>query len=161
MIKFLFIIFLFSGYFFLDTNSAQAEIYKCKDKDGVINFTSVPCGQKSVGIKRPKTKVEFNKDGTKKTRKQIREEKLKREREFLETSKREREDKEQKRKKLQQHQNKLKKNCDRAKNDLNGYQTATRVYSRDKNGRRKILSDDERKKGQLDAQRRISYWCRE
>lgn len=156
---FLLITFLLPG--FISANSVQAEIYKCKDKDGVINFTSVPCGQKSVGIKRPEKKVEFNKDGTKKTRKQMQAERMKKEKEFLEVSKREREDKEQKRKKLQQHQNKIKQNCENAKKDLSGVQNSRFVYKKEKNGQRRILSGEERKKAADGAQRRISYWCRE
>ncbi len=159
MKKLLLITLLFFGL--LSTNLVQAKIYKCKDKDGVINFTSVPCGQKSVGIKRPEKKVEFNEDGTKKTRKQMQAEKIKKEKEFLEISKREREDKEQKRKKLQQHQNKIKQNCENAKRDLIGVQNSRFVYRKEKNGQRRILPADERKKAAVGAQRRISYWCRE
>ncbi len=158
MKTFLLIIYLL--FSFVAINAVQAKIYKCKDKEGVINFTSVPCGEKSVSIKRSEKKVELNEDGTKKTRKQLKEERAKREKEFLEVSKREREDKEQKRKKLQQHQNKIRKNCERAKKELSGIQNSHFVYRKDKNGKRHIMSDDERKKAADGAQRQVSYWCR-
>jgi len=152
--------FLFSIYLFTMMNFVQAEIYKCKDRSGVVNFTSVPCGQKWIGIKHQENKIEFNEDGTKKTRKQILDERMKKEKEFLKVSKREREDKENKRKKLEQHQNEIKQNCAKAKNDLNNFQNARRIYKKDKSGQQQVLSDDERKKSVDGAQRRISYWCR-
>ncbi len=157
---FLFNLFLISVSL-LFSNIAQAEIYKCKDKEGIINFTSVPCGQKSVGIKRPQKKLELNEDGTKKTRQQLHEEKLKREKEFLETAQREREARKKKQEKLEQHQKKLKQNCERAKNDLLRYQRSNYLYNKSKDGKNRILSDAERQKAELDAKRRISFWCRE
>lgn len=143
------------------SNFVQAEIYKCKNKEGVINFTSVPCGQKSAGIKRPEKKVEFNEDGTRKTRKQMLDERMKKEKEFLKVSKREREDKEKKRQKLEQHQRKITQNCERAKKELRNYQRSSYLYDKGKDGKRQILSDAERNKAELNAQRRISYWCRQ
>ncbi len=160
--KFFLLTLLFlTGYFFAGVASVQAKIYKCKGKDGVINFTSVPCGEKSISIKQPTKKVEFNKDGTKKSRKQMQAEKVKKEKEFLEVSKREREDKEKKRKQLEQHQNKVRENCEAAKKDLSGVQNSRIVYKKESDGQRHILSDDERKKAAAGVQRRISYWCRQ
>jgi len=153
-------IILLLTYLLTVAHSVQAEIYKCKDKHGVINFTSVPCGQKSVGIKRPEKKVEFNADGTKKTRRQMLDERMKKEKEFLKVSKREREDRKKKREKLEQHQNKIKQNCERAKKALSSYQRSSYLYDKGKDGKRQILSDAERNKAELDAQRQISYWCR-
>lgn len=153
-------IILLSSILFLP-NYAQAEIYKCKNSDGVINFTSIPCGQKSSGIKRPKKKtVQLKEDGTKKTKKEVIAERLKKEKEFLEATKRQRIDEKKKKDKLKKHHNKIKRNCDAAKKDLRNYQRAQYLYDKDKDGNRKILSDKQRKDAEIDAQRRVTYWCR-
>jgi len=140
----------------------QAEIYQCKDKYGVINFTSIPCGEKLTGIKRQEKKIELNEDGTKKTREELRSEKQNREQKFLETAKRERVDKKKKHEKLERHKAKVKQNCERAKRDLIDYQRASVIYhkKKDANGKKRSLSDAEREKAIYSAQRRISYWCR-
>ena len=171
---------ILSGFFLL-SNHIQAEIYKCKDGDGVINFTSVPCGEKANGIKRPEKKavelnedgtkksgntyrilkiISFNKDGTKKSGKQIIAERLKKEKEFLEAAKRQKIDEKKKSDKLEKHNNKIEQNCKRAKQDLNRYQRSQYLYTKDESGKKVILTDAQRKKAELDSQRRITYWCR-
>lgn len=153
-------IIMFSG-FLLVSGYVQSEIYKCKNSDGVVNFTSVPCGEKASGIKRPeKKKIELNEDGTKKSKQQIINERLKKEKEFLEATKRQQIDEKQKREKLEQHNKKIELNCKRAKQDLMRYQRSQYLYNKDENGKKVVLSDAQRKKAELDAQRRITYWCR-
>lgn len=153
-------IVLSSSIFFLP-NYTQAEIYKCKNSDGVINFTSIPCGQKSSGIKRPKKKtVQLNEDGTKKTKKEVIAERLKKEKEFLEATKRQRIDEKKKKDKLEKHNSKIKQNCNRARKDLERFQRSRYLYKKDANGQRLIASDEQRKKVEIDAQRRVTYWCR-
>lgn len=143
-------------------NNVQAEIYKCFTSDGSINFTSIPCGEKNTGIKRPKKKVaEFNEDGSVKSRKQIVSERIKKEKDYLEASKRQRIDEKKKQEKLDKHNNKLANNCARAKNSLKDLHTSGRVYSKNKNGEKKYLSKVERKKAAVDIKRKITYWCRE
>ena len=145
---------------FLISSQALAEIYKCKSKDGIINFTSVPCGQKSSGIKRPeKKKIELNEDGTKKTKKQIIAERLKNEKEYLEAIKRQRIDEKNKKAKLDKHNNKVKQNCAKAKKASADYERAQYIYTKDESGKKTILSDAERVKAQKDTQRQITYWC--
>ena len=153
-------IIILSSFLFLSAY-AQAEIYKCKNSDGVINFTSVPCGQKVSGIKRPeKKKVSLNKDGSKKSKKQVIADRLKKEKEFLEATKRQKIDEKKKRDKLEKHNKKIERNCERAKKELSFYQRSSYLYNKDKDGKKIILSDTKRKKAELDAQRRITYWCR-
>lgn len=153
-------IIIFNGLLLL-SNHVQAEIYKCKDSEGIINFTSVPCGEKANGIQYFEQKqVELNEDGTKKTKKQIIEERLKKEQEFLEATKRQNDDEKKRREKLEAHHKKLENNCKRAKQDLNRYQRAQHLYNKDDSGKKVILSDAQRKKAEKDAQRRITYWCR-
>jgi len=143
------------------TNTVQAEIYKCKDSDGVINFTSVPCGEKASGIKRPvKKEVELNEDGTVKSRKQIIADRLKKEKEFLEATKRQREDEKKKREKLEKHNKKIENNCKKAQKELSRYQRSRYLYNKDSNGKKVILTDAQRKKTELHAQREVTYWCR-
>jgi len=141
--------------------SLHAEIYKCKGKDGEINFTSVPCGQKAAGIKRPEKKKLLNADGSRKTPQQEISERLKKEKAFLEASKRQREDEKRKQLKLEQHQKKINNNCAQAKQDLTRYGRSQYLYSKDKKGNKVILSDRERDAATKDARRRISYWCRQ
>lgn len=151
---------ILSGFLLLSSH-IQAEIYKCKDSDGVINFTSVPCGEKASGIKRPeKKKIELNKDGTKKSGKQIIAERLKKEKEFLDAAKRQKIDEKKKSDKLEKHNNKIEQNCKRAKQELNRYQRSQYLYNKDESGKKIILTDAQRKKAELDSQRRITYWCR-
>lgn len=157
---FLQLIIMLSG-FILVSGYAHTEIYKCKNSDGVINFTSVPCGEKVSGIKRPeKKKVPLNKDGSKKSKKQVIADRLKKEKEFLEATKRQKIDEKKKRDKLEKHNNKIEQNCKRAKKDLIRYQRSQYLYNKDESGKKVILTDVQRKKEELDAQRRITYWCR-
>jgi len=138
----------------------HADIYKCKGKDGEINFTSVPCGQKAAGIKRPEKKKLLNADGSRKTAQQEISERLKKEKAFLEASKRQREDEKRKQLKLEQHQKKIDNNCTQAKQDLARYDRSQYLYSKDKKGNKIILSDNERDVAMQNARRRISFWCR-
>ena len=147
---------------FILTNFAYAEIYKCKNADGVVNFTSTPCGEKSSGIRRPKKKVkELNADGSEKSRKQIIAERLKREKEYLDATKRQRTDEKNKKAKLDKHNNKVRQNCNKAKKALKNYQRSSYLYTKDKKGGKNILSDAERKKAEFETQREITYWCRD
>jgi len=148
-------ILVFTGF------SVHAEIYKCKGADGEINFTSTPCGKKQTGIKRPEKKTEeLNKDGTKKSKKQVIADRLKKEKEYLDANKRQREEEKEKKDKLEKHKNKIKKKCEQAKRDLAGVQRSKQVFVKDKKGKKRALNDAQRKAAELDAQRRISYWCR-
>lgn len=139
----------------------QAEVFKCKDRNGVVNFTSTPCGEKTYGIKRSEKKVvELNPDGTKKTRKQIVEDRLKKEKEFLEATKRQQEDEKQKQEKLDAHNNIVLQNCAKARKDLKNYQRSRYLFTKDEEGKKTILPDAEKEKFEIDARRRITYWCR-
>ena len=147
---------------FILTNYSYAEIYKCKNDDGVINFTSTPCGEKSSGIRRPEKKVEeLNENGSKKSRKQIIADRLEKEKEYLDATKRQRKDEEMKKAKLEKHNNKIKQNCDKARKALKNYQRSSYLYTKNKKGEKNILSDAERKQAELETQREITYWCRD
>jgi len=104
--------------------------------------------------------VELNKDGTKKSGKQIIAERLKKEKEFLDAVKRQKIDEKKRNDKLERHNNKIEQNCKKSKQALNRYQRSQYLYNKDKNGKEVILSDEQRKKAELDAQRKITYWCR-
>jgi len=138
-------LFLFS---MLIINQAQAEIFKCKNKEGIINFTSVPCGKKETGIKIRVKKNEFNEDGTEKTAEQIKNERLENEKKLAIKNKAQQAEENKRKAKLEEHNKRVKQNCDKAKNDLNRYKN------------KQTLSDDEQKAAQKEAQRQISYWCR-
>ena len=143
------------------TEITYAQIYKCKGKDGEISFKATPCGKKTAGIKRPEKKAEkLNEDGTKKSKKQIIKDRLKKEKEFLEANKRQREEEKEKKQKLEKHNAKIKQNCERAKKELLKYQRSQYLYDKDKSGKEIILNDKQRKAAEKEAQRRISYWCR-
>jgi len=144
-----------SLFFFsmLIINQAQAEIFKCKNKEGVINFTSIPCGKKENGIKIRVKKNELNEDGTKKTTEQIKKERLENEKVLARKTKAQQVEENKRKAKLQEHKKRIKQNCDKAKNDLTRYKNPN---SEDK----KNMTDDERKSAQKEAQRQISYWCR-
>ncbi len=123
---------------------AQTEIYKCRDKDGVINFRSIPCNKKEYGIKKhPAKRVELNSDGTKKTRKQIIADKLKEEKEFLDLTKRQQKLEKKRQQKLAEHRRNILRNCEKAKKDLYNYQHSDSVSAKE-----------------TEAKRRITYWCR-
>lgn len=141
---------------------SQAEIFQCKGEDGVINFTSVPCGQKAHGIKQaPPRKEQLNPDGTKKTHQQITTERLDKEKEFIEANRRQAEDENKKRAKLAEHENRVKKNCEDAKKKVTTYERSNYLYDKGANGEKVILSDKERNKAEAEAQREQSYWCRQ
>ena len=150
------------AFSFTLTNFAHAEIYKCKDAGGVINFTATPCGEKNIGIKRPKKKVkELNENGSVKSKKQIIAERLKKEKEYLDATKRQRIDEKKKKAKLDKHNNKIRQNCNEAKKALKNYQRSRYLYTKDKQGGKNVLSDAERKRAELETQREITYWCRD
>lgn len=139
---------------------AEVEIYQCKDHDGVINFTSIPCGEKEYGIRYSDKKAESNPDGTKKTVRQINDEKLKKEKEYLDASRRKKEAEKIKKLKLQQHARKVRMRCNEARQSLKDIQNAGSLYNRDKNNKKITLTAQQHKKAERDAQRQITYWCR-
>ncbi len=104
----------------LFVNSVQAKIYKCKGREGVVNFTSIPCGKQGVEIKPVKKIVRLNADGSIKTNKQIIADRLKKEKIFLDARKKKRDKEEKKRAKYELEQQKIKSRCKQAKSRLRG-----------------------------------------
>jgi len=162
MMNRLVLVISFFSLLVLSLGVSHADIYQCKGKDGVINFTSVPCGQKTQGIKQaPKKKAEFNSDGTKKTHQQLTAERIKKEKEFLEAVRRQKADEKKKQTKLDAHESKLRQNCENSKKKVLAYQRTNLIYKKDEKGKQTYLSDKERVEAEKRAQREVSYWCRQ
>lgn len=126
---------------------SQAEVYKCKNKDGIINFTSVPCGKKNYGIKRPKKKVEVVTDEENVAEVDTVDERVKKEKELQENLDKKKQEEKLRKEKLAEHEKNILRNCAKAKNDLIQLQNNATEEQ-------KLQAEDEIK-------RRITYWCRE
>ncbi len=55
---------------------------------------------------------------------------------------------------------KRKQNCDKAKAQMYAYEHARYIYDVDKDGNRRILSDEEHTKVRQEAKEAIDHWCK-
>ena len=116
-------------------SSAQAEVYRWKDKHGKINFSDKPHADAiQLDIKAPKAAG----IGTS-------HEQIKRQQEMLDNFQRKRETQQKQDLRARKQQAKQERNCQRLSDRLRNYQEADYLYARDAAGERQHLTDVQKK----------------
>ena len=90
----------------------------------------------------------------------ISQERLEKQKRYLEMRERERAEKEEAKKRSNYNKAVKKKNCDTARGRLNNYKTARALYDYDKKGKKVYLSKADRKKAEKQAAADVRKWCK-
>jgi response regulator RpfG family c-di-GMP phosphodiesterase len=128
---------------------ATAEIYKCRDSQGAVHYTDKPCaGESTVFTPRAAPKAdadsEQRKDKTRRLLRAYREEQAEAEQAAA-------------RQQLEQQQREQK--CAKARNRLDQFLRASRLYRLDKDGKQVNLSAEERAQSLDNARTDVKLWC--
>jgi len=129
--------------------AAHAEIYKCRDAEGGVQFTDQPCGQAATVFKPPAVEQQGGNDAARKLKTQrllraYQEERLQ-EKQAVEKEDRERQQRE--------------RNCNSARDRLRSMLEAGRLYELDAGGSRVVLTDEQRKETIRSAREAVTRWC--
>ena len=130
---------------------AQAEVYKWTDKQGNVHYTD-----RSVKDAR-EMNVYTEEDAKKDVKKDNRTEQR---RKLIDAMEEDRKEKEKLKKEEQKRKQSLKRQCQWAKDQLRGYETAGGIYNLDKDGQRIVLSDKERSKATNKLRTDIKKHCK-
>lgn len=133
--------------------SAQAEIYKWVDADGQVHYSErAPEGQaEELNIKSaPASSTEPARTPQQRMEQQ---EKL------LRSFAAEREIKEKQKAKQEKAEQERKKRCLQAQDTLFDYKNAGYLYERDATGKRRILSEEEKRQEEEKARKQVKRWC--
>lgn len=90
----------------------------------------------------------------------ISDERMERQKKFLEMRERERKEKEQAKEREKYNKKVTMQNCDKAKSRLSKYKTAGGLYKYDKSGKKVFLDKAERKKAEQQAAADVKKWCK-
>ena len=128
---------------------ATAEIYKCKDPQGAVHYTDKPCaGESTVFTPRVAPKADADsaqrQDKTRRLLRAYREEQAEA-------------DYDAARQQLEQQQREQK--CASARNRLDRFMRANRLYRVDKDGKQVNLTGEERARSTDKARAEIEAWC--
>ena len=128
---------------------AHGEIYKCTDAGGAVQFTDHPCGSDATVIRKmpPTPEAQTPDDHMQKTLR------------LLDAMKAEQEQAKQKKAQQKAAAEKRRRNCNDARDTLRNITEAGRLYRLDEQGKRVILSDQERTRATDDARARVAKWC--
>jgi len=128
---------------------AAAEIYKCTDATGKINYGDKPCeGESTIFTPRAGPKVDENVEARSvKTRK------------LLRAYREEDAEKKQQAAELKAENEKRVENCHRARNRYQQIISAGRIYRVGKDGNQVDMTDEERVGAAASAQADIEEWC--
>lgn len=134
----------------------HAGIYKWVDKNGQVHYGERP----STSQKSEKIHVRDIGKPANNTNKQSEEVPQEDKRaKLLRAFEEERNLKKEQRQKDRQQAEQRKRNCDIAKDELRRYQSASRVYDLDENGKRKYLPDSAREQSIQRARHEVNRWC--
>ena len=126
-----------------------AEIYKCTDPQGAVHYSDKPCAGEST-VFTPRTAPKADADSTQRKDKTRRLLRAYRE----EQAEAEHEDARQKHERQQREMN-----CANARNRLDGYLRASRLYRVDQEGRQVNLTAEERARSTDKARAEVELWC--
>ena len=128
---------------------AAAEIYKCTDPQGAVHYTDKPCaGESAVFMPRAAPNADADsaqrKDKTRRLLRAYREEQAEAEQAAA-------------RQQLEQQQREVE--CANARNRLDRFLRANRLYRVDKDGKQVNLSTEERARSTDKARAEVELWC--
>lgn len=116
---------------------SYAEVYKWVDKDGNVHYGDKPVNNST------EMNVQLSDDSTDGPSNSNRSE---RRQKILDALREDREEKEKQRAEEKKKKKKLKRQCQWAKDQLQGYENASGIYDLDKDGKRVMMSDKQRNK---------------
>ena len=133
----------------LTSTHGLAEIYKCRDAQGKVQYADKPCaGESAVFTPRAAPKVDENSEQRmRKTQRLLRA--------YQEESIRKKEQQAEARAEKQAR----KRNCASARDRYEGFMRAGRIYRLDEEGNRVIYSDEERSQTTEQAKLEVERWC--
>jgi hypothetical protein len=128
---------------------ARGEIFKCTGAGGTVQFTDHPCGSDTTVITKttPAPEARSPDDHMQKTLR------------LLDAMQAEHEQAEQQKEHQKAEAEKRRRNCNEARDTLRNITEASRLYRLDAQGKRVILSDQERTRATDDARARVAQWC--
>mgnify|MGYP001818811144 FL=1 len=129
---------------------AAAEIYKCTDPQGAVHYTDEPCaGESTVFTPRAAPKVDA--DSAQRRDKTLR---------LLRAYSEEQAEEEQAAARQQLEQQQRESKCASARNRLDQYLHASRIYRIDQDGKQVNLSAEERAQSTGRARKEVEFWCK-
>jgi len=133
----------------LTSTNSLAEIYKCSDAQGKVQYADKPCaGESSVITPRTAPKVDENSEQRmQKTQRLLRA--------YREEDAREKEQEAEARAEKQER----KRNCASARDRYEGFMRASRIYRLDEEGNRVVFNDEERMRTTEQARLEVERWC--
>ena len=131
--------------------SSHAEVYKWTDKQGNVHYTD-----RSV-----KDSREMNVYAEDDKKKQVKtDDRAEKRRKLIDAMEEDRREKEKLKKEEQKRKQSLRRKCQWAKDQLRGYETAGGIYNLDKDGKRVVLSDKQRRKVTNRLRKDIKKHCK-
>ena len=133
----------------LTSTNGLAEIYKCRDAQGKVQYADKPCaGESSVITPRAAPKVDENSEQRmQKTRRLLRA--------YQEEDAREKEQQAE----VKAEKQERKRNCANARDRYQRFLQASRIFKLDDEGNRVIFTDEERAQSTEHARLEVERWC--
>ena len=127
----------------------RGEIYKCTDEQGAVRYGDKPCEGRSTVItpRLPPPSDENSAERMEKTRR------------LLRAYQEEHAEEQRLRAEQQAEKEQRQRNCVNARDRLQQYTQASRLYRLDEEGNRVGLSDDERRRVTENARAEVARWC--
>jgi len=128
-----------------------AEIYKCTDANGTPRFTDTPCGETPTALKKHSAPPAAASP----------DERMQKTRRLLDAMEAERNQEKQAAAEDQAEKELRQKNCNNARDRYRAYIEAGSLYDLDENGKRVVLSDEQRARSTARARAEVKQWCNE
>ena len=127
-----------------------AEVYKCTDKNGRIQYTDTPCGESATTFRKPTAPATPAASPDKRMQKTQR---------LLDAMQAERNEEKRLAAEAKAEKEKRKRNCGIARDRYQSLTTASRLYDLDEEGNRVILNDPQRAQAEARAKADVERWC--
>lgn len=133
----------------LFTAPALAEIYKCRDANGKLQYTDKPCaGESSVFTPRKAPVADADSDA-----------RMQKTHKLLNALEAERNQEKKAAAEQQAEKERRQRNCNNARDRYRGITQASRVYELDKDGNRVVMNDAQRAQSTEQARADVERWC--
>ena len=134
----------------LMSGPASAQLYKCTDAAGKVQYTDTPCGESAASIRKP---VAPSSPAA------TQDERMQKTRRLLDAMEAERNEEKRLSEQVRAEKEKRKRNCGIARDRYRQLTTASRLYDLDEEGNRIILNDVERAQAEARARADVEEWC--
>ena len=128
----------------------SAQVYKCTDAAGKIQYTDIPCGESATSIRKPVAPP---------SPAATQDERMQKTRRLLDAMEAERNEEKRNAEQARAEKEKRKRNCGIARDRYRQLTTASRLYDLDEEGNRIILNDAERAAAEARAKADVEEWC--